>query len=176
MRLGVDVSPIDVHNDDDATWLRACVWPSDGARRARLEQSIAAYKTPAAQAGGPKLLASGLADVWPVLEVLPRDGVVLGVQTIVRDYLTPADRARYETAKGNFLRARPPRSAFIAELELDEKAGGAQPSDRSTALTVRFRAHGTREPTALALARTHPHPKTLFVDTAAVTAVCDCRR
>lgn len=173
MRLGIDVSPIDVANEEDAAWLRACVWPSDSARRARLEQAIAAYTARAAEHGGPKLTACGLADVWPLLEVLPRDGVVLCVQTIVRDYLAADDRTRYELAKRNFLMARPPRSVFIAELELDTEAGaaGAAP-ERSAAVTVRFREHGEREPKALVLARTHPHPRTLYVDTAAVAALC----
>ena len=164
MRLGVDVSPIDVASETDATWLRACVWPSDSARRARLEQAITEYAARAAEPGGPKLTACGLADVWPVLEVLPRDGVVLCVQTIVRDYLAADDRARYETAKRNFLIARPPRSVFIAELELDAAAGA--PAERSAAVTLRFREDG--EPKALVLARTHPHPRTLYVEAAAV--------
>ena len=169
MRLGVDVSPIDVSNEAGAAWLRACVWPSDRARLARLEQAIAAYTVRAAEPGGPQLTACGLADVWPLLEVLPRDGVVLCVQTIVRDYLAADDRARYELAKRNFMLSRPPRSVFIAELEIDAEAGAAgAPAERSAAITVRFREHGEREPKALVLARTHPHPRTLFVDPAAV--------
>lgn len=170
MRLGIDSSPIDVGNEEDAAWLRACVWPSDGARRARLEQAIAAYAVRAAEPEGPKLVACGLADVWPVLEVLPRDGVVLGVQTIVRDYLSAADRARYENAKRNFVSARPPRTVFMAELEVDAAAGA--PSERSAAVTLRFREHGDREPKALVLAHTHPHPRTLHVDTEAVAELC----
>jgi len=39
-RLGVDVSPLDLRDADDRIWLKACVWPSDGARRQRLEAAI----------------------------------------------------------------------------------------------------------------------------------------
>ena len=39
-RLGVDVAPLDLANEDDRTWLKACVWPSDTERRERLSAAI----------------------------------------------------------------------------------------------------------------------------------------
>ncbi len=35
-RIGVDLSPLDLRNDDDAMWLRACLWPENPSRLDRL--------------------------------------------------------------------------------------------------------------------------------------------
>ena len=35
-RVGVDLDPVDVTNADDARWLRACLWPDQPERAARL--------------------------------------------------------------------------------------------------------------------------------------------
>ncbi len=40
-RLGIDRELLDVRNERDARWLAACLWPSDAARRARLDAAIA---------------------------------------------------------------------------------------------------------------------------------------
>lgn len=39
-RLGIDPCPLDVRDDDDVTWLAACVWPEDVARRRRLDRAV----------------------------------------------------------------------------------------------------------------------------------------
>src|ERR1700751_608519 len=40
-RLGVDVDPVDVTDADDARWLRACLWPDQPERAARLAAEMA---------------------------------------------------------------------------------------------------------------------------------------
>lgn len=40
-RVGVDLDPIDVRDDDAARWLLACVWPDDAERCARVRAAIA---------------------------------------------------------------------------------------------------------------------------------------
>jgi hypothetical protein len=40
-RAGIDRSPVDVRDEDDVRWLRACVWPDQPARHARLEAALA---------------------------------------------------------------------------------------------------------------------------------------
>ncbi len=40
-RIGLDRSPLDVRDERDARWLRACVWPSDASRHARLAAALA---------------------------------------------------------------------------------------------------------------------------------------
>jgi hypothetical protein len=59
-RVGVDADPVDVTDADDARWLRACLWPDQPERIARLEAEIALAVT------APPLLLRGEA-----IEVLP---------------------------------------------------------------------------------------------------------
>jgi hypothetical protein len=59
-RVGVDLDPVDVTDADDARWLRACLWPDQPERAARLEAEIALA------ASAPPLLLRGDA-----VEVLP---------------------------------------------------------------------------------------------------------
>ncbi|OWQ86252.1 hypothetical protein CDN99_20670 [Roseateles aquatilis] len=40
-RMGVDLQPIDPFDEAAARWLRACLWPGDGARRDRLDRALA---------------------------------------------------------------------------------------------------------------------------------------
>ncbi|MFE7630747.1 DUF2332 domain-containing protein [Kocuria sp. NPDC057446] len=60
-RIGLDRDPLDVTDDDDARWLRACVWPDRPEQAVRLEAEIALA------AADPPLLLPG-----DVLEELPR--------------------------------------------------------------------------------------------------------
>ena len=59
-RIGVDRDPVDVTDADDARWLRACLWPDQPERAARLEAEIALAAT------DPPLLLQGDA-----VEVMP---------------------------------------------------------------------------------------------------------
>jgi hypothetical protein len=59
-RVGVDLDPVDVTDADDARWLRACLWPDQPERAARLEAEMALAAT------APPLLLSGDA-----VEVMP---------------------------------------------------------------------------------------------------------
>ena len=44
-RVGVDLDPVDVTDADDARWLRACLWPGQPERAARLEAEMALAAT-----------------------------------------------------------------------------------------------------------------------------------
>ncbi|MGH3861893.1 DUF2332 domain-containing protein, partial [Actinokineospora sp.] len=44
-RVGVDPDPVDVTDADDARWLRACLWPDQPERVARLEAELAVAAT-----------------------------------------------------------------------------------------------------------------------------------
>jgi hypothetical protein len=59
-RIGVDLDPVDVTDADDARWLRACLWPEQRERAARLEAEMALAST------APPLLMRGDA-----VEVMP---------------------------------------------------------------------------------------------------------
>ena len=52
-RVGVDLDPVDVTDADDARWLRACLWPDQPERAARLEAEMALAST------APPLLLQG---------------------------------------------------------------------------------------------------------------------
>jgi hypothetical protein len=54
-RVGVDLDPVDVTDADDTRWLRACLWPDQPERTARLEAelSLAATAPPLLLQGGP---------------------------------------------------------------------------------------------------------------------------
>ena len=45
VRIGVDLDPVDVTDADDARWLRACLWPDQPERAAKLEAEIALAAT-----------------------------------------------------------------------------------------------------------------------------------
>lgn len=166
-RLGLDVSPLDVRRDDDAVWLRACVWPSDRARLARLSQAIAAFTASGARPDAPVLEACALGDAPARLSSLPGDLFVLCVQTIVRDYLSAAERERYEAGMREFLMSRAPVSALVAELEVD--FGNLESPDRGATLVFRFKGRDGRL-NELLMARTHPHPRQLFTSAEATAA------
>jgi len=59
-RVGVDLDPVDVTDPDDARWLRACLWPDQPERAARLEAEMALAAT------APPLLLQGDA-----VEIMP---------------------------------------------------------------------------------------------------------
>jgi hypothetical protein len=86
-RVGVDRDPVDVTEPDDARWLRACVWPDQPERLARLdaEMSLVATARPLLLRGDPvavlpDALARMPADALPVvtttwaLSSLPPEG------------------------------------------------------------------------------------------------------
>ena len=54
-RVGVDLDPVDVTDADDARWLRACLWPDQLERVARLdaEMALAAMAPPLLLRGDP---------------------------------------------------------------------------------------------------------------------------
>jgi hypothetical protein len=52
-RVDVDLEPVDVTDSDEARWLRACVWPDQPERAARLEAELAMVAT------APPLLLQG---------------------------------------------------------------------------------------------------------------------
>jgi hypothetical protein len=59
-RVGIDLDPVDVTDAEDARWVRACLWPDQPARVARLDAEMALAAT------APPLLLRGNA-----VEVLP---------------------------------------------------------------------------------------------------------
>jgi hypothetical protein len=73
-RRGLDVRPINVHDDDATRWLLACVWPEHHERRRRLEGAIGV-----ARADPPIVYAGDLVDDLPAVLAEAPDGVQLVV-------------------------------------------------------------------------------------------------
>jgi len=159
-RLGLDLSPLDVLDEDSARWLRACVWPSDAARLDRLERAIEAYRRAAEGPSGPVLERCPVEDVPGRVERVGEGERLLVLQTLMRDYLSPAQRQEYERGLTEMIASRPPGATLWAELEAAEDLSDP---DRSSVLRVHSRERGGGVAT-LVLAHTHPHPRRLFVN------------
>lgn len=43
-RLGLELNPVDLTNDDDRDWLRALIWPDQASRLVRLDRAIALFR------------------------------------------------------------------------------------------------------------------------------------
>jgi hypothetical protein len=84
-RVGLDLSPIDASDPADARWLRACLWPDQLARQARLAAALAiAREHPVEVRRGDAL--SGLPGL---IAEAPADALVCVFHTAVVAYFTP---------------------------------------------------------------------------------------
>jgi hypothetical protein len=90
-RGGVDLSPLDVTDEDDMAWLTALVWPEHDARRAQLERAVEVART------APPLLRRGdlLTELPALVDEASAYGTVVVFHSAVIAYLTDADRARF---------------------------------------------------------------------------------
>jgi hypothetical protein len=166
-RLGLDRSPLDPSGAEDATWLRACIWPGEAARLDRLEAALAAFAAARALPGAPVLVASEARTIPARLGVLSASApgtLVIAYQTVVRDYLGPAERAEYQAGMAGWVASQPPGQALWVELEA---AGDGAPPDRAAALTAHARAPGGGLRT-VPLARCGYHPQLLHPEPGAV--------
>jgi hypothetical protein len=89
-RVGIDRSPINLADPDDARWLLACVWPDTG----RLERTAAAIHL--AHSDLPTVVAGEANDVLPdVLTKLPDGVTAIVVTTWAFAYFPTEDRGRF---------------------------------------------------------------------------------
>jgi hypothetical protein len=89
-RVGIDRSPIDLADPDDARWLLACVWPDTG-RLARTAAAIAL-----AQDHPPRVVAGDANATLPgVLAALPLGAVAIVTTTWAFAYFSAADRLAF---------------------------------------------------------------------------------
>jgi len=165
-RLGLDLAPLDVLEEGAACWLRACVWPSDAARLERLDRSIEAFRRAVRGPRPPRLEACHIEHVPDRAATVGEGGRLIVLQTIMRDYLSPEQRATYEQGLRDLILSRPAGAVLWVELEVE---GDLAVPDRSAVLRVKL-ADGGRV-VAFVLARTHPHPRKLFVESDQVEAL-----
>jgi hypothetical protein len=90
-RVGVDLDPVDVTDADDARWLRACLWPDQPQRAARLEAEIALTAT-----APPLLLPGHAVQVLPdALARVPADALPVVITTWALSRFTLESRLRF---------------------------------------------------------------------------------
>ena len=154
-RRGFDLRPVNALDPDTERWLRACIWPGQNERLARFDQAIATLRELAATGDAPEIEELAAVEI-PVALRHDGDHVKLAYQTVVRDYLTPDDRAAYETGMLSWLAGSSPGRAIWIQLELEGGVEVAKPFG----LTARIA--GTEE--VFMLARCDPHPRILVVD------------
>jgi len=86
-RRGLDVRPINVHDEQAVRWLLACVWSDHQERRRRLERAISLART-----DPPTVSAGDLVDALPsLLADVPDDAQLVVFHSAVLSYVS-ADR------------------------------------------------------------------------------------
>lgn len=162
-RLGLDARPLDARNDDDAAWLRACVWAGQTDRLERLDAAITAFRAASGRADAPVLHPCRAEDAPPLIAkhaaTAPSDALVVAYQTIMRDYLPPEVRDAYTRGMRAWVESEPPGRACWIELELLPDTPRATPA--SIVAHVRPR-EGAVE--SLVLARCGYHPRDVHPD------------
>jgi hypothetical protein len=111
-RLGLDRRPIDARDALERTWLRACVWPGQDDRLARLDAALEAASL-ALERGELRLAEREAVDFPAELDLLPRDAFTLAFQSVFAEYLPPDARAAYDGAMLRWLASRPRAALWV---------------------------------------------------------------
>jgi hypothetical protein len=152
-RLGIDPKPVDVHDDTQARWLEACVWPDQTDRFERLRAALELARSE----GLTVQRGDAVRDTGPLVESIAGAGHPVVTNTWVLNYLTGAERASY-VAELDAVGARRDLSWVYLEspyLTPELPGPSGDPAiDRTVLVLVRWRS-GRR--TVDHLADTHPH-------------------
>lgn len=102
-RAGLDIAPLDIHDDDDADWLLACVWPDHPIRRERLAAAInlARKQTSCVRIGD---LAS---DLEALLADVPDELQLVVFHSAVLTYCSTEQKCNFENILEKVSRSRP---------------------------------------------------------------------
>ena len=151
-RRGLDVRPIDVHDDDAVLWLLACVWPEHHERRRRLESAIAV-----ARADPPVVRAGDLVDDLPaLLAEAPGDAQLVVFHSAVLSYVSRERRQALADALAQASKRRDIIWLANEAIGVVPELPAVTPSGALRFLVARTRfANGQRRSELLALA--HPH-------------------
>jgi hypothetical protein len=126
-RRGFDRAPLDVTRDEDATWLRAYIWPGERERMERLDRAIARFRAAVAGPAPPVLETIEASDIPARLRELTASGPEfwLGYQTVMREYLA-GSREVYLSGMRDWLAALPRGRALWVELEAPDQGATRQ--------------------------------------------------
>ncbi|MGD0392411.1 MAG: DUF2332 domain-containing protein [Acidimicrobiales bacterium] len=152
-RVGIDRSPLDVSNPEDARWLLACVWPDTG----RLERTAASIHL--ARDDLPELVRGDANEVLPgVLADLPGATPAIVMTTWAFAYFSLEQRHRFVEILDRASQTRPIAWLSAEGPGIVEGFGADAPERHQHAgdvLGAVLYDHGTRQEQLLAL--THPH-------------------
>ena len=153
VRLGLDARPVDLDDPESVCWLRACIWPGDRGRSARLEAGLRAFADARSKGESPtleKLDASQFASRLHRVSRAAPDVLVIAYQSYVRGYLPLGVREAHREAMHDWLASLPRGRAIWVELE-------AAKSDPGASVTVHFcRDEGSVVSSELAKTEHHP--------------------
>jgi hypothetical protein len=113
-RAGLDVSPIDVTDDESVSWLESLVWPGEGDRLALLRAAVAI-----ARADPPRIVRGDLRHDLPALaHEAPAEATLVVFHTAVLGYVwDAADRRAFaDTVRAVGARWVANESAGLVEL------------------------------------------------------------
>ena len=164
-RLGFDARPLDFRKEQDLAWIRACVWPGEVDRLARLDAGILAMRAAAARPSPPQveLLSASLVPdrLAALVTSFPKGTLTLAYQTLVAGYLEPNERETYRAGMTQWVLSQPAGSALWIELEIDDGRRRLP-----AVLTAHARLADSAPP--LSIARSSQHPTEVEVDQAGV--------
>jgi len=90
-RVGIDLEPVNVNDDDAVAWLRACIWPEHAARVELFTNAVEI-----ARGDPPKVVRGDFVSLLPeMLEGTSADSPVCVFHTAALAYLPRAERARF---------------------------------------------------------------------------------
>lgn len=167
LRLGLDRAPIDARDLASSAWLRACLWPGQVERHARLDAALREAR--AALDTGALVLETCDALAMPArleaLSVSRPTMRVLACQTIFAEYLALPHRAAYEEEMSAWVSRHPGRAMWCAF----ETASRRDERDPPAELVVRVAAR--EKCGAHVLARGDYHPTSLTLKNEAARAL-----
>ena len=91
-RVGIDLSPMDLANDDDRLWLKACLWPEEQRRHGRFDAVVDARQS---WPDSTVLAGHAMDCLHEALAMGDRDHLTVVVNTWVVAYFSKADQAAY---------------------------------------------------------------------------------
>ena len=153
-RTGIDLHPLDVSDDADVRWLRACVWPENLTRLARLDAAVEVAR----QHRDVRLLRGDVTQVLPsVLTDLPDNVVPCVFHSATLAYLDPQERDQVDGTLDSFGSRRDLARLSLEGRFLEPFASMADDATDEAAFLLGSTVwrDGSREDRLLA--RAHPH-------------------
>jgi hypothetical protein len=102
-RAGLDLSPLDVRDDEDVRWLESLIWPEQHDRFEILRAAVAIARDDPA----PVRRGDLTTDLAAACAAAPRDASLVVYHSAVLSYLDDAERAQFRAELAELVRDRP---------------------------------------------------------------------